>query len=324
MKIATDKVITDITDLNFLTDVYQGLKSIPKTLPCKYLYDDYGSLLFEQITQLKEYYLTRAELEILDNHIEDIALQLGSDAIIIEPGCGAGHKVQKLLEAVDQPNTFIPFEISREMLKYSVNRLNTVFPQLKIKPLLGDFTHQKFVQQITNQTELSKSSNVVFFPGSTIGNFSKTEAIKILENFKRLSGINGKVLLGIDLIKDRNMLLSAYDDAKGITAQFNKNILTRINTELNADFDVQEGFKHFVKFNENLSRIEMHLMSCRTQVVQIAEERFHFNQMETIHTENSHKYSIASFSDLTFQAGLSIEKYWCDNENRFAVCLLAA
>lgn len=314
----------DITDLDFLADVYRGLETIPKTLPCKYLYDGYGSLLFEQITQLKEYYLTRAELEILDNHIEEIARQIGSDAIIIEPGCGAGHKVQKILSAINRPQIFIPFEISRDMLNYSVDKLSAIFPKLKIKPLSGDFTQKENVQKLISETALNKTSNIVFFPGSTIGNFSKREAIEILENFKILSGIHGKILLGIDLIKDRETLIQAYDDADGVTAQFNKNILTRINNELNADFDVQQGFKHFVNFNEIHSRIEMHLVSCRTQVVQIGGKRFNFKKMETIHTENSHKYSIDSFKDLSHQAGLTLEEYWCDSKNRFALCLLAA
>lgn len=324
MNKAIVKKSKDITELDFLADVYRGLETVPKTLPCKYLYDEYGSLLFEQITQLKEYYLTRAELEILDNHIEEIATHIGSNAIIIEPGCGAGHKVQKILNAINQPKVFIPFEISREMLEYSVDRLSAIFPKLKIKPLSGDFTQKEDVQKLISETELNKSSNIVFFPGSTIGNFSPIEAIEILENLKLLSGIHGKILLGFDLIKDRETLIRAYDDTHGVTAQFNKNILTRINTELNANFDVQQGFKHFVKFNEIHSRIEMHLVSCRAQVVQIGGKRFYFDKMETIHTENSHKYSIDSFSDLTLQSGLSIEKYWHDSKNRFALCLLAA
>ncbi|PSJ16512.1 L-histidine N(alpha)-methyltransferase [Nitrosomonas supralitoralis] len=324
MSIVPKDVITRIADLNFLADVYQGLDSVPKTLPCKYFYDEHGSWLFEKITQLKEYYLTNVELDILDQNIEDIAFQLGSNVTIIEPGCGAGHKVQKILNAIEQPKTFIPFEISAEMLSYSVSRLRILFPHLEIQPLEGDFTNKKAVKQIISETNIGNSSNVVFFPGSTIGNFSRPEAADILRNFKRLSGINGKILLGIDLIKDKETLIRAYDDTEGITAEFNKNILTRINAELDGNFDIQNGFKHKAIFNENDNRIEMHLVSCKPQVVIIAGKCFHFDLLETIHTESSHKYSIESLTSITNQAELTLEKYWCDHQNRFAICLLSA
>lgn len=323
MRVVTEKILTLIADLDFLADVYQGLDSAPKTLPCKYFYDEQGSWLFEKITQLKEYYLTHVELDILDHHIEEIASQLGPNAIIIEPGCGAGHKVQKILHAIEQPKAFIPFEISGEMLNYSVNRLSGLFPHLDIQPLEGDFTNEEVVKQIVSETNLENSSNVVFFPGSTIGNFSRPEAADILRNFKRLSGSNGKILLGIDLIKDRDVLIRAYDDADGVTAEFNKNILTRINTELDGNFDVQNGFKHKAIFNEDNSCIEMHLVSCKPQSVTIAGRSFDFESMETIHTESSYKYSIESISSITDEAGLALEKYWCDNKNRFALCLLS-
>jgi dimethylhistidine N-methyltransferase len=323
MSVVTEETTTKITDLNFLADVYQGLDSAPKTLPCKYFYDEHGSWLFEKITQLKEYYLTNVELDILDHHIEDITSRLGSNVTIIEPGCGSGHKVQKILNAIDQPKAFIPFEISGEMLSYSVDRLSGIFPYLDIQPLEGDFTNKEMVKQIVSKANLENSSNVVFFPGSTIGNFSNSEAVDILRNFKILSGVNGKILLGIDLIKDRDVLIQAYDDTEGITAEFNRNILTRINAELDGNFDIHNGFKHKAIFNENSSRIEMHLVSCKPQIVTIAGKSFNFELKETIHTESSYKYSIESLITITDKAGLTLEKFWCDHNDRFALCLLS-
>ena len=256
-----------ITDLDFLNDVLHGLAQQQKSLPCKYFYDDKGAALFEQITSLQEYYVTRTELAILEDYSKAIANRLPENLSIIEPGCGSGKKVAYLLAHMSNVKTFVPFEISSEMLNYSLAHLSPLFPELAITPLLGDFTHSQMVKQLTKDTALDSQTNLVYFPGSTLGNFAPVKAIEIMNNFHRLCGVDGYVLIGIDLVKERQVLLDAYDDKAGITAAFNKNLLQRINNELNGTF-ILDNFKHESRFNEVHSRIEMHLVSkCNQSVV---------------------------------------------------------
>ncbi|MBB1332435.1 MULTISPECIES: L-histidine N(alpha)-methyltransferase [unclassified Pseudoalteromonas] len=308
-------------DNRFLNDVIAGLSQQQKNLPCKYFYDDNGAALFEQITELDEYYVTRTELSILTKHSQAIAKLLPDNLSIIEPGCGSGKKIAYLLAHLVNVKSFVPFEISNEMLNYSLAHLSPLFPELAISPLLGDFTHSQMVKQLSRETQLDSQTNLVYFPGSTIGNFSPLKAIEIMKNFHRLCGINGYVLIGIDLLKDRQVLLDAYDDKQGVTAAFNKNLLQRINAELNADFDLSQ-FNHQSRFNEKLSRIEMHLISNCDQTVTVNGESFSFSQGESIHTENSHKYALQAFTELSAQAGLRLEQTWQDEQGYFALCLL--
>ncbi|WP_149982475.1 L-histidine N(alpha)-methyltransferase [Pseudoalteromonas rhizosphaerae] len=308
-------------DNRFLNDVIAGLSQQQKNLPCKYFYDDNGAALFEQITELDEYYVTRTELSILTKHSQAIAKLLPDNLSIIEPGCGSGKKIAYLLAHLVNVKSFVPFEISNEMLNYSLAHLSPLFPELAISPLLGDFTHSQMVKQLSRETQLDSQTNLVYFPGSTIGNFSPLKAIEIMKNFHRLCGINGYVLIGIDLLKDRQVLLDAYDDKQGVTAAFNKNLLQRINAELNADFDLSQ-FNHQSRFNEKLSRIEMHLISHCDQTVTVNGESFSFSQGESIHTENSHKYALQAFTQLSAQAGLRLEQTWQDEQGYFALCLL--
>ncbi|MBH0080641.1 L-histidine N(alpha)-methyltransferase [Pseudoalteromonas sp. NZS11] len=312
---------SNITDTEFLNDVISGLTQQQKTLPCKYFYDDKGAALFEQITALQEYYVTRTELSILEQHSKSIAQMLPENLSIIEPGCGSGKKVAYLLAHMANVKTFVPFEISEEMLSYSLAHLSPLFPDLAISPLLGDFTHSQMVKQLTKDTALDSQTNLVYFPGSTLGNFAPVKAIEIMNNFHRLCGVNGYVLIGIDLVKERQVLLDAYNDKAGVTAAFNKNLLQRINNELNGTFNL-DNFSHESRFNEQHSRIEMHLVSNRTQSVIINDQQIDFIEGESIHTENSHKYTLESFKQLAAQANLKLEQTWQDDSNYFALCLL--
>ena len=312
---------SNITDTEFLNDVISGLTQQQKTLPCKYFYDDKGAALFEQITTLQEYYVTRTELSILEQHSQSIAQMLPENLSIIEPGCGSGKKVAYLLAHMANVKTFVPFEISEEMLSYSLAHLSPLFPDLAISPLLGDFTHSQMVKQLTKDTALDSQTNLVYFPGSTLGNFAPVKAIEIMNNFHRLCGVNGYVLIGIDLVKERQVLLDAYNDKLGITAAFNKNLLQRINNELNGTFNL-DNFSHESRFNEHHSRIEMHLVSNCTQSVIINDQQIDFIEGQSIHTENSHKYTLESFKQLAAQANLKLEQTWQDDSNYFALCLL--
>ncbi|MBH0051310.1 L-histidine N(alpha)-methyltransferase [Pseudoalteromonas sp. SWYJZ19] len=312
---------SNITDTEFLNDVISGLTQQQKTLPCKYFYDDKGAALFEQITTLQEYYVTRTELSILAQHSKSIAQMLPENLSIIEPGCGSGKKVAYLLAHMANVKTFVPFEISEEMLSYSLAHLSPLFPDLAISPLLGDFTHSQMVKQLTKDTALESQTNLVYFPGSTLGNFAPVKAIEIMNNFHRLCGVNGYVLIGIDLVKERQVLLDAYNDKAGVTAAFNKNLLERINNELNGTFNL-DNFSHESRFNEQHSRIEMHLVSNCTQSVIINDQQIDFIEGESIHTENSHKYTLESFKQLAAQANLKLEQTWQDDSNYFALCLL--
>ncbi|MBH0030708.1 MULTISPECIES: L-histidine N(alpha)-methyltransferase [unclassified Pseudoalteromonas] len=310
-----------ITDTEFLNDVISGLTQQQKTLPCKYFYDDKGAALFEQITSLQEYYVTRTELSILEQYSQSIAQMLPENLSIIEPGCGSGKKVAYLLAHMANVKTFVPFEISEEMLSYSLAHLSPLFPDLAISPLLGDFTHSQTVKQLTKDTALDSQTNLVYFPGSTLGNFAPVKAIEIMNNFHRLCGVNGYVLIGVDLVKERQVLLDAYNDKAGITATFNKNLLQRINNELNGTFNL-DNFSHESRFNEQHSRIEMHLVSNCNQSVVINDQQIDFIEGESIHTENSHKYTLESFKQLAAQANLKLEQTWQDDSNYFALCLL--
>lgn len=312
---------SNITDIEFLNDVISGLTQQQKTLPCKYFYDDKGAALFEQITSLQEYYVTRTELSILEQYSQSIAQMLPENLSIIEPGCGSGKKVAYLLAHMANVKTFVPFEISEEMLSYSLAHLSPLFPDLAISPLLGDFTHSQMVKQLTKDTALDSQTNLVYFPGSTLGNFAPVKAIEIMNNFHRLCGVNGYVLIGVDLVKERQVLLDAYNDKAGITATFNKNLLQRINNELNGTFNL-DNFSHESRFNEQHSRIEMHLVSNCNQSVVINDQQIDFIEGESIHTENSHKYTLESFKQLAAQANLKLEQTWQDDSNYFALCLL--
>lgn len=306
---------------DFLQDVLIGLGQDHKTLPSKYFYDDRGSQLFEQICALEEYYLTRTEMDILQTHGEEIVEHYARNLCMIEPGAGAGKKAAILLAAMGGGQQFVPLEISSEALNMSRQYLSTQFPDLTIHPIHGDFTRPDDVQRAAD--EITSEQRLVFFPGSTLGNFEQDEAEMILTNLRQLMGEQGSIVIGLDLIKDEQRLLAAYDDKRGVTADFNKNLLERINHELGADFDCDTGFEHRALFNTEQQRIEMHLCSTRQQSVVLAGNEFYFAEGETIHTENSHKYSLDSVQQLCEKTQLKIDKFWSDKQRDFGVFRLS-
>ena len=297
----------------FFDEVTCGLNQQQKTLPCKYFYDEKGSKLFEDICSLPEYYVTRTELALLENIKDELAIMIGKNATIIEPGAGAGIKIRTLLQALNSPELYVPLDISRDFLFYSAEVIQKKFPDIDIMPIQGDFTNP--VKWLGKK---ESSNRIVFFPGSTIGNFKNNQAVSFLSNMHQLIGENGAMIIGVDLLKEQTILESAYDDAEGVTAAFNKNLLSRINHELNADFNLNL-FEHEAFLNHQKSRIEMHLVSTKNQTVNINGEKFIFSANETIHTENSHKYSIESFLKLASQAKLKKVKTWSDENNYFSI-----
>ena len=311
-----------IIDKNeFLNDVLEGLSAPRKTLPCKYFYDDLGSQLFEQICELDEYYLTRTECGILEQYGDQIVDGCDDDVSVIEPGAGAGRKVAILLNALGGGRCFVPLEISAEALHMTGDYLSDVFPALSIRPIHGDFTNP--VDVTLAAKEIGNGPRLVFFPGSTLGNFERPDAVSVLVNLRRLMGSNGAIIIGLDLVKDESRLLAAYNDPGGVTAAFNKNLLCRINKELGADFDCEYGFDHQAIYNRDQQRIEMHLCSTRSQAVTIDGQSIAFERGETIHTENSHKYSMESVDLLCRKARLRIDDYWTDDDEAFAVFRLS-
>ena len=299
-------------DENFLEDVIEGLTQSQKTLPCKYFYDEKGSKLFEKICTLDEYYITRTELTLLDTIGEELSQKIGKNAVIIEPGAGAGLKIRKLFGLLDSPQLYVPMDISKEFLLYSAEIIQNEFPKIEVHPIKGDFT------QSVRWLDSANPNKIIFFPGSTIGNFEQEKAIEFLLNMKNLMGHEGALIIGVDQIKNRDVLINAYDDALGITAEFNKNLLLRINKELDGNFDLSE-FKHKAVFDEALSRIEMYLISRKNQHVSINGWDFSFLEGEMIHTENSHKYSDESFLSLASRAGLKSIKSWADKNEQFRI-----
>ncbi len=297
----------------------EGLSRRPKQLPCKYFYDERGSLLFDQICDLPEYYLTRAELAIMQQHAGAMADALGADCQIIEYGSGSSLKTPLLLEKMAQPTAYVPIDISREHLFASAKALKRRLPDLQIAPLWADFTTRFKLPPVQGQV----NRRVVYFPGSTIGNFGPTEAIVLLRSMARLVGSSGALLIGVDLWKAAAVVEPAYNDSAGVTAAFNTNLLIRINRELNANFDT-DAFEHRAIFNDKESRIEMHLVSLHSQVVHIGESAIEFTRGESIRTECSYKYSLDRFAELACEAGCEVKQVWMDDKKQFSVQYLAA
>ncbi|MEM1082113.1 MAG: L-histidine N(alpha)-methyltransferase [Pseudomonadota bacterium] len=282
----------------FMEDVIIGLAQSQPEIPCKYLYDERGSELFEAIGKTQEYYVTRADLALHRQHADAIAQRIGQSAHIIEFGSGAGIKIRLLLGAAIQPRAYTPIEISPQALESSVNALQQAFPSLDIQPVIADYT-QDIPDHILD-LEPPARRRVIYFPGSTISNFSRRQAIDFLHRMQRMVGPSGGLLIGVDLIKPTAVLEAAYNDAEGVTAQFNLNLLERLRTELGASVE-RADFKHEARFNQAQSRIEMHLIALKPTVIELGQARFEFNTGDSIHTENSYKYSIESFAELAVQ-----------------------
>ena len=304
-------------DNDFLKDVIEGLGKNPKTLKPKYFYDNRGAQLFTEICTTPEYYPTRTEIKILNQNAEDIASQIGDNTALIEYGSGALEKIKILLNFLKEPVGLIPVDISEDQLFVSAKNLENLYPNLEILPVAADFTKPIPIPGFSQPPK----KYVAFFPGSTIGNFEPDLAIQFLQGVTKTIGLDGLLLIGFDLKKDIETLLAAYDDQRGITASFNKNLLSRVNGELNGNFNLNT-FEHVARYNENKGRIEMHLKSTTEQTVSINKELFEFLEGETIHTENCYKFTKESFTAMSSKAGLSPVKTWTDDQNLFAVMLL--
>jgi dimethylhistidine N-methyltransferase len=298
----------------FLADVLAGLRLSPKEFPCKYFYDERGSLLFDDICELDEYYLTRTEDEILKRHVPEMADQIGPGVMLVEYGSGSSTKTRTLLDHLFDPVAYVPVDISREHLRRTAATLSRAYPQMEILPVCADFT-KPFALPTSRRTP---THSAVFFPGSTIGNFQPREAREMLKHLAAMCGAGGGLLIGIDLQKDAKTIEAAYNDARGVTAEFNLNLLRRINRELDADFDVDQ-FRHRARYDERLGRIQMSLVSRRVQRVNIGAHEFAFAADEPIITEYSHKYTIECFAGMAADAGLTLRKAWTDGARRFAV-----
>jgi dimethylhistidine N-methyltransferase len=302
---------------DFAQDVLDGLSAPAKSLAPKYFYDARGSKLFDRITALPEYYLTRTELAIMDAGMEEMANHVGPEASVIEFGAGSGLKTRLLLAGLHGPVAYVPVDISRAHLLDSAQGLAESFRDIEVLPVCADFT-QPFELPAPAR---APTRNLVYFPGSTIGNFTRADALELLGVMYAEAGAGGALLIGVDLRKDRETLERAYDDEAGVTAEFNLNLLRRINRELAADFDL-EGFRHDARWNETDGRIEMRLVSRRDQTVRIGDRGIAFAKGEAILTEYSHKYELDEFADLAAEAGFTVDRIWVDDERLFSVQLL--
>ena len=317
MKTTDSNVLAATVTALFRDDVLRGLRRAFKELPCKYFYDEAGSRLFEAICDLEEYYLTRTELGIMRRHAAEMAWLLGSDCLLVELGSGSSLKTRLLLDELPRPVGYVPVDVSREQLLRSAQRLRTAYPGLEVLPLCADFTGELHLPEPGRRP----ARRVVYFPGSTLGNFGPPEAAVLLSRIAGLCGRGGALLLGIDLQKDVGILEAAYNDRRGVTAAFNLNLLTRINRELGADFAL-DAFRHQASYNRRLACIEMHLISLRPQQVHIGGEVIRFAEGESIRTERSYKYNVKEFRAWVQRCGLDVEQVWTDEHNLFAVLYL--
>lgn len=301
----------------FGRDLRRALAQRPRSMPPKYFYDVAGSALFDRICELPEYYPTRTELGILRDRAAEMAAHIGPRAEIIEFGAGSLTKVRLLLDALEAPRRYLPIDISGQHLAAAARRLRADYPLLAVEPIVADYT-----QPLALPPPAGDGRRVGFFPGSTLGNFAPAEALQFLERAARLLR-GGGLLLGVDLVKAPAALHAAYNDAQGVTSAFNLNLLERANAELGTDFD-PEGFSHCAFYNAPLQRIEMHLVSRRAQQVRLDGECFAFREGETIHTENSHKFTLDGLRELATRAGFCPGAAWTDAQHQFSVHWLQA
>jgi dimethylhistidine N-methyltransferase len=299
---------------SFRDAVLAGLDRTPKELPCKLFYDTRGSELFEQICEAAEYYLTRTEIAILESRAGEIAEHIGPHCRLIELGSGASRKVRTLLGALDRPAAYVPLDISRERLREAADGLAADFPDLKVVAVCADYTRPFALPPLPGP----QGKQVGFFPGSTIGNFEPDAVVRFLANYAELLGTGGEMLIGVDLKKDPAILNRAYNDAAGLNAAFNLNLLVRINRELGGDVDL-DRFAHHAFYNGATGRVELYIKSLADQVVGVAGRRFRFAEGELVHTENSYKYAIPEFRALAARAGFRAVETWTDPAQLFSV-----
>lgn len=301
----------------FYQDVLAGLSQEQKMLPCRWLYDQRGSELFEAITDLPEYYPTRTEVGIFETHLPAMAKAIGNQAHVVEFGAGAGTKTRLLLDALSSPKSYVAIDISADFLNSSMAALAADYSALEVIPVVGNFMDADDMAA----TSLPEGNRLAFFPGSTIGNLLDDEIITFLRSVKAALGTGGQFLIGFDLVKGEDILVPAYDDAAGVTAAFNLNLLTRINRELDGNFDL-DAFTHEARWNDHDGRIEMHLVCTCEQTVAVNGDTFDFKAGETIHTENSRKFKMDGFIKLAAEAGWTFKQTWTDDRDYFAVALM--
>ena len=296
----------DETDI--ATEVMAGLTSKPKHISPKYFYDQRGSELFEAITRLEEYYLTRTELGLFTAHLAEVAELLGDNLCVVEYGSGSSLKIRRFLEAVT-PRAYVPIDISQEHLRENAEALHRDYPWLHVYPVCADFTQPLELPEIT-----SNLNKVGFFPGSSIGNFEPGAACEFLKNVREELGPGGALLIGVDRKKSLDVLHRAYNDAEGVTAEFNRNVLVHLNERLDATFDV-EKFVHEARYNEDAGCIQMFLRSAAHQIVEVDGQVVEFAEHEELHTENSYKFHPEEFLTLAGQAGFVEKRMWSDQRN---------
>ena len=297
---------------NIIEDIIEGLKRKQKTLPCKYLYDQTGSKLFDQICNLPEYYPTRTELKIMQAHINEIASLLEDQCMLIELGSGSSSKTEPLLEAMTWPRAYVPIDISKEHLIESSQRIQLRFPDIEVLPIYADFHQEILLPQPIGEVK----KKVVYFPGSTIGNLHREEAKNFLHRISEWCGHGGGLLIGVDLRKDSEILEAAYNDQEGITGEFNLNMLKHLNRLSGSNFSL-ECYQHDARWNEHVGRIEMHLVCKEDHTIRINGHRFIIKQGESICSECSYKYSLDEFAETA--AGFRIKRVWTDDEHLFSV-----
>lgn len=300
---------------DFRADVLTGLGRSQKKLPCKYIYDERGSQLFDQICELPEYYPTRTETALLEAIGPEIGACVGPSAQIVEYGCGSVQKIRLLLDALDHPISYVAVDISREHLLNAAAALAEDYPDLEVHALCADFSKPFDVPPVS---KMPGARRVGFFPGSTLGNFNRKDAIEFLASAAQSLGDGGGMIIGIDLKKDETLLNAAYNDSQGVTAQFNLNLLERINRELKGDFDT-DSFTFRAQYDDVKGRVESYLYSSRDQTVCVDGKSFSFDKGESIHTENSHKYSIPEFQELARSAGFVPVRVWTDEAELFSI-----
>lgn len=299
----------------FRADVLDGLAHDAKRIPAKHLYDARGSDLFDAICEVEDYYPTRVETSIRDRFSREIADVIGPNATVIEPGAGTGEKAESLIGTLHSPHAFIPIEISESALDVAARRVAERFPETEVIPICADFTREREIP-----ARVDSDQRVVFFPGSTIGNLERESRLALLRAFASHAGEGGRLLIGFDLEKDIEVLKAAYNDREGVTAEFNLNLLRRINRELDGTFDV-DAFKHDAPWVDSRKRIEMHLVSTRDQEAHVDGRAFAFREGERIHTENSHKFTPDSFDREAAAAGFAPVERWTDDRDWFCVGL---
>ena len=299
---------------DLFSDVIAGLSSSSPTLPCKYFYDERGAALFQKICELPEYYITRTEIDVLEQHSAEIASQLGPNIELIGLGTGAGTKTRILIEALDKPAVYIPVDISEKQLRKSTASFRKIFPDLEILPVCADYLQPVVLPSPRRQP----ARNVVYFPGSTLGNFEPDEALEFLRRIANVACQGGGLLIGVDLQKDHNIIEAAYNDSAGVTAQFNLNLLEHLNREIGADFDLKQ-WRHRAIYNSDAGRIEMYLISETDQTVHIGDREFRFRAGEKILTEHSYKHTPEGFIALAGQAGFEFVKLWTDAARLFGI-----